>query len=58
MFTRNNENVAYLGQIMHAGVQDKNNAYHNVDKVRNQGIYELTLNLIDNVVCIVFTPAC
>jgi hypothetical protein len=32
----------------------KNNAYHNVNKVQNQYIYEWILNLIDIVVCVVF----
>jgi hypothetical protein len=37
-----------------SGVQGKNNAYHNVKKVQNQGIYEWILNLIDIVVFVVF----
>ncbi len=36
------------------GVQSKNNEYHIVNKVENQGIYEWNLNLIDNVVFVVF----
>ncbi len=38
----------------HNGVQSKNNEYHIVNKVENQGIYEWILNLIDNVVFVVF----
>jgi hypothetical protein len=36
------------------GVQGKNNAYYNVNKVQNQGIYEWIFKLIDIVVCVVF----
>jgi hypothetical protein len=36
------------------GVQGKNNAYHNVNKVQNSFIEALILNLIDIVVCVVF----
>jgi hypothetical protein len=37
-----------------AGVQGKNNAYHNVNKVENSFIGALILNLIDIVVCVAF----
>ncbi len=35
-------------------VRGKNNAYHNANKVQNQGIYEWILKLIDIVECVVF----
>jgi hypothetical protein len=37
-----------------SGVQGKNNAYHNVNKVRNSFIDALIMNLIDIEVCVVF----
>ncbi len=40
--------------LCNPGMQSKNNAYHNVNKVQNQGIFEWILNLIDIVVCVVF----
>jgi hypothetical protein len=40
--------------MRYAGVQGKNNAYHNVNKVQNSFIDALILNLIDIVVCVVF----
>ncbi len=36
------------------GVQSKNNAYHNVNKVQNSFTDALILNLIDIVLCVVF----
>ncbi len=49
------EKVIFVNPISrNAGVQGKYNAYHNVDKVENQGIYEWILNLIDIVVYVVF----
>jgi hypothetical protein len=36
-----------------SGVQGKNNTYHNVNKVQNQGIYDWIFNLINIVVCVV-----
>jgi hypothetical protein len=38
----------------YTGVQGRNNAYHNVNKVQNPFIDALILNLIDIVVCVVF----
>ncbi len=43
-----------FGAILNSGVQSKNNEYHIVNKVENQSIYEWILNLIDNVVFVVF----
>ncbi len=40
--------------FLYAGVQGKNNAYHNVNKVQNSYIDALILNLIGIVVCVVF----
>jgi hypothetical protein len=40
--------------VLHTGVQSKNNACHNVNKVQNLFIDTLILNLIDTVVCVVF----
>jgi hypothetical protein len=44
----------YVSISQYTGVQSKNNEYHIVNKVENQGIYEWILNLIDNVVFVVF----
>jgi hypothetical protein len=40
---------------MYSGVQGKNNAYHNINKVQNSFIDALILNLIDIVVNVVFS---
>ncbi len=59
----NPQNIWTMGRFLkkliykifsNTGVQGKNKAYHNVNKVQNQGIYEWILNLIDIVVCVVF----
>jgi hypothetical protein len=39
-----------------SGVQGKDKAYHNVNKVQNQGIYEWILDPIDFVVYALFLP--
>jgi hypothetical protein len=45
---------SYLQNTLYAGVQGKNNEYHNVDKVQNSFIDALIFDLIDNVVFVVF----
>jgi hypothetical protein len=46
--------VHFVKTTRNTGVQSKNNEYHIVNKVENPGIYEWILNLIDNVVFVVF----
>jgi hypothetical protein len=41
-------------KVNNAGVQSKNHAYHNVNKVQNWFIDALISNLIGIVVCVVF----
>jgi hypothetical protein len=43
-----------LIKLTNSGVQGKNNARHNVNKVENSFIDALILNLIDIMVCVVF----
>jgi hypothetical protein len=41
-------------KFKYAGVQSKNNAFHIVNNVQNQRVYERISCLIDVVVCVVF----